>query len=307
MTKVKIPFVKMHGLGNDFVICDQRSHANLPTEPKALTTLAKQIADRQGGIGCDQFIIIEEAPSFLPHITASLRFFNADGSEAGACGNGTRCVAALLFDEVGEPCAPLHLLTLGGELTAHDRRNEQESGLIEVDMGMPVWDWQDIPLCCDMAVDHIPIALPEGLDKGEGAVAVSFGNPHAVFIVEDADQIAIDEIGSALEHHAFFPKRANIGFVSHLEPHRFRLRVWERGAGLTPACGSGACAAAAALLKRGIIDGTYTIELMTDGAFTYPTNGLQKGLQVRICQDTNHVFLAGATALSFSGIYEAEL
>ena len=224
------PFVKMHGAGNDFVILDERRRA-LDLAPAAVAALSH----RRTGIGCDQFITLHPAP---PGTDADLfmRIRNPDGGEAGACGNATRCVAELLFEENGRPYQVIR--TLAGDLPAV----RLADGRQQVDMGPPGLGWQDVPLA--RAADTLHLPLP-----GDPA-ACSMGNPHATFFVGDAG--VAEARGAALERDPLFPERANIGFAQVLDDGRLRLRVWERGAGLTLACGSGACAAAVNAHRRGL-------------------------------------------------------
>jgi diaminopimelate epimerase len=244
-------FRKMHGAGNDFIIVDARqSPLNLtPTRIAAL-------ANRRTGIGCDQFITLEP-----PQDAADvfMRIHNPDGSEAGACGNATRCVVSLLHDETGRTAVTVE--TIAGLLPATVTATE-----ITVDMGAPKCGWHDVPLA--LAADTLALPI-----EGTPA-ACSMGNPHATIFVDDIGTAPISTLGPSLEHNPIFPNRANIGFAQILAPHRIRLRVWERGAGLTLACGSGACAALVNAVRRGLADnratlildgGTLTIEWRADG------------------------------------------
>jgi diaminopimelate epimerase len=255
------PFVKMHGCGNDFVILDER--------PRALgidVASAARLADRRTGIGCDQLIVLQpDEPVFM-------RIYNPDGSEAGACGNATRCVADILMRETDRDA--LTIRTISGDLPAIRRSD----GLIEVDMGPPRLDWADIPLARPM--DTIRLGLP-----GEPA-AVSMGNPHVTFF--DADLDRAGELGPALEHHQLFPQRANIGFAKVIDRSTIRLRVWERGAGLTLACGSGACATLVNACRRGLTD--RRAQIVVDGG----------ALEIT-WRDDNHVLMAGPVATVFHG------
>ena len=257
-----VAFTKMHGAGNDFVVLDARG-APLPITP----AWAAAVADRRRGIGCDQIVLIEDAPGF----DAGLRFLNADGSAAGACGNGTRCAASLLLDGRDH----LAVRTVAGPLVAQ----RLDDGSIRIDMGVPQLGWQDIPLA--RAVDTLCLPLP-----GEPA-ACSMGNPHATFFTDDVD--AVTRLGPALEHDPLFPDRANIGFARILGPARIRLRVWERGAGLTLACGSGACAALVNAHRRGLIG--RVAEIVVDGGV----------LQIEWGED-GHVLMAGPVTTSFRGV-----
>jgi len=270
-------FVKMHGLGNDFVVFDERR------VPLGLTAIrASAIADRRTGIGCDQLISIEPAPPGS-NADAAMRVLNADGSEAGACGNATRCVADLLF-RAGE--APIRVIrTAAGNLPAERRAG----GLIQVDMGAPRLGWEDIPLARPM--DTLRLDLYAG-ELGMPAVC-SMGNPHATFFVPDLDRVAVAALGPELEHSPLFPERANIGFVQVLAPDRLRLRVWERGAGLTRACGSGACAAVVNAHRRGLTGRRATVVL--DGGELFVEWRDDAG------REEGHVLMTGPVATAFHG------
>lgn len=261
---MRVPFHKMHGAGNDFIIVDER-HGALPLTPARIAALA----DRHRGIGCDQFITIGPADG----ADAALRFFNADGSESGACGNGTRCAAALL------PGGSLTLRTAGGLLTAKRR----PGGLFTVDMGQPRTAWHDIPL--SVAADTLHLPLP-----GEPA-AVSMGNPHVTYFDQDLDSIAT--AGPLIEHNKLFPDRVNVGFAQILAPDRIRLRVWERGAGLTLACGSGACATLVNAARRGLSGRHAAIQV--DG-----------GELLITWRDDDHVEMTGPVAIAFTGQFDLD-
>jgi diaminopimelate epimerase len=236
-----LAFYKMNGLGNDFVVIDARR------EPVRLTgAQVRRIGDRRRGVGFDQLVLIERADS----ADARLTFFNPDGSEAGACGNGTRCAARLLLEE---SCGDELALATGGGLL-HVRR---QGAWLAVEMAVPRFGWQEIPLAAPCDTDALPIDLP-GLGR---PAAVSMGNPHAVFIVEDVGAVDVEGLGARLERHPLFPERANIGFAQVLSPERIRLRVFERGAGLTLACGSGACAALVTARRRGLAGDAATLIL----------------------------------------------
>ena len=235
---------KMHGAGNDFVVIDARDG-----RPPLAPTLARALADRRTGVGCDQVVEIRADPA----ADARLAFLNPDGSEAGACGNATRCVADLLMRENG--AAALTLATRRGAL--HARR--RPDGRVEVDMGAPLLGWREIPLA--RAAD--PLALP--LDAPFPAAAVSMGNPHCVLVVPDAETSPLETLGPRLERDPLFPERTNVEFAQILAPDRVRLRVWERGTGVTPACGSGACATLVALVRLGRLERRATL-VMDGGA-----------------------------------------
>ncbi len=229
-----IPFLKMHGAGNDFVVVDGRERP-VAFSPAA----ARLIADRRRGVGCDQIIIIETDGGGAD---AFMRIVNADGTEAGACGNAARCVAALVAEESG--ARRVEIRTVAGVLAAE----VLGPGLVEVDMGPPRLDWGEIPLSGPADTLHLKLAMGLATDPA----ACSMGNPHVTFFVDDVTRLPIEAMGPALERHKMFPERANIGFAVIESPERIRLKVWERGAGLTLACGSGACAALVNAARRGL-------------------------------------------------------
>ncbi len=224
----RYPFAKMHGLGNDFVVIDRRSGA-----PAMTPALARAMGDRHRGLGFDQLVEIEADVEADVRLT----FWNADGSLSGACGNATRCIAARLLEETGAGAVTLR--TGRGVLTA--RRSDHG---VAVNMGAPILDWRQIPLARDVDVDALPIA---------GApVATGMGNPHCTFFVEDAGAVDLDSFGPAHERHALFPERTNVQVAHVAGPDHIRMRVWERGAGVTLASGSSSCATAVAAVRRGL-------------------------------------------------------
>jgi len=262
------PFLKMHGAGNDFVVFDARE------EPLRVTAaLARAVADRRTGIGCDQVIVIRPSE----RADAVMEIWNADGGEVSACGNAARCVGRLLLDDAGGKTASL--ATRAGLL-----RIWREGDEIAVDMGAPKLDWADIPLAdsCDT------LALPIAHDSLVEPVAVSMGNPHAVFFVDDPDAIDLGRLGPVLEHHPLFPERANITVAAARAPDRLSVRVWERGAGLTAACGTAACATLVAAHRRGLAGRDAQVAL-PGGVLT-----------VHWAED-DHVHLIGPAETSFSG------
>ena len=274
-------FLKMHGAGNDFVVLDLRL-ASLRMD----AALARALADRRKGVGCDQVISIE--PSNRGD--AFMRIHNPDGSEAQACGNGTRCVANLLFAESGRDHAVIE--TRAGLLPCR----VDEGGCIQVDMGPAYLDWQGIPLAHEMDSLRLDLSLePDRGPRLSDPCAVGMGNPHAVFFVDDLDAVDLATVGPVLEHHALFPERANIGVVQVLGPDALRLRVWERGAGLTLACGSGACAALVAAHRRGKCG--RRAHLTLDGG----------ALTIEWRADDGHVLMTGPTATAFSGVLDDSL
>lgn len=271
------PFLKMHGLGNDFVVLDAR------TRPLALSGDAiRAVADRRTGVGFDQMIVIEPARSKLADIFMTI--WNSDGSEVAACGNATRCVAWTLMRASGHDHAIIE--TKAGLLDAH----AAAGGLISVDMGPARLDWRDMPLSQAIDTNHLPLSLETLADP----VGVNMGNPHAVFFVDNAEAVDLARLGPILEHDPLFPERCNIEVVEKLGPERLRMRVWERGAGITRACGTGACASLVAAARRGITGrhadvvldgGTLTIEWLRD----------------------DHVLMTGPVALSYAGTLDNSL
>jgi diaminopimelate epimerase len=266
-----LPFLKMHGLGNDFVVIDLRNRRVALTLPQR-----RWIADRRRGIGCDQLILLEQPTQKVADVF--MRIHNPDGGEAGACGNATRCVAAKLMAEK----ATNHVIveTISGRLDA----DAMDGGRIAVDMGLVQLDWREIPLseACDTL--HLPMNLGPLSDP----VGVNVGNPHAVFFVPDAEKVDLATVGPMLERNRLFPERANIEVAHIVSPDRIRMRVWERGAGITQACGSGACATLVAAARRKLTGRSATIVL--DGG----------ELQIDWLPD-NHVRMTGDWAESFRG------
>src|SRR5215469_8584970 len=265
-------FLKMHGLGNDFVVFDARKQGfGLSTDT------ARAIADRRHGVGCDQVIVIERGRDGFD---ALMRSINADGGEVESCGNASRCVARLLMEELDRPHVTID--TLGGPLVCRDAGG----GRITVDMNAPRFHWRDIPLAEN--VDTMQFVLE--VDGANHTVsAVSVGNPHCVLFVEDAERAPVAELGPRLEMHAMFPKRANVEFVSVADPARIRMRVWERGAGITSACGTGACAAVAAAHRLGLTN--RSVEVMLDGG----------PLAIELREGDDHILMTGPAVLAFRG------
>jgi diaminopimelate epimerase len=242
-------FLKMHGLGNDFAVFDARHHSVAIGAAEA-----RAVADRHFGVGCDQVIVIEKPKSSG---TAFLRVFNSDGSDAEGCGNATRCVGYLLMKETGKD--DIALETAGGLL-----RCSAEGEHVRVDMGVPKFGWRDIPMAQETDTLSFPISVPgSDLYALTIASAVNVGNPHVVLFVDDAENAPVAELGPKIETHPLFPQRTNVEFVSLTDIGKLRMRVWERGAGITLACGTGACAAFAAAVRRGIV--SHKAELVLDG------------------------------------------
>lgn len=260
--------MKMHGLGNDFVVVDARERAVSMTG-----ALVRAVADRHRGVGFDQLAVIESGKA-----DAHLRFFNADGSTAGACGNATRCIARYLMQETGR--GELRLTTARGELLARDAGD----GMTSVNMGAPLLRWDQVPLAEETDTLELPV---------EGApVATGMGNPHCTFFVEDAEVIPLEDFGRRYEHHPLFPERTNVQVASIVAPDRLRARVWERGVGVTMASGSSACAVTVAAARRGLTGRSVRVDL--DGG----------SLQVDWRDDG--VWMTGETMHVFSGELTAE-
>lgn len=244
----EIHFKKMHGLGNDFVIIDGRETGVTLTPDQV-----RYIADRKRGVGCDLVALIKYSKTWQE--TPFVHLINADGSEIEACGNAARCVADILMTE--ERVDNIVIETLYGGLNCW----READGQIKVEMGKPELDWSKIPLAENIDVMNVPLNI-KGL---ENPVAVSMGNPHCVFFVDNIEDKwtdkAVEEVGSALEVHPMFPKKTNVEFIEVLSREHLRMRVWERGCGITEACGSGACAITVAAIKRGLTERKVTITL----------------------------------------------
>lgn len=240
----KIEFTKMHGLGNDFVIIDRRSN-----KIEINDNLIQKLSNRRTGAGCDQLITINNPES--GNADVSIDIFNPAGDKAEACGNGTRCVAKILFDENNRK-ETLKILSDAGMLIAKKVGDE-----ISVNMGKMTTDWEKIPLSEEMDPLNIPI-LVEGFDKG---VAVNIGNPHVVFFGKSIENINLNQLGPKIEKHNFFPNKTNVEFIEILNSNTIKMRVWERGVGVTLACGSGACAAVYAGWKKNLIKSSAEVQL----------------------------------------------
>lgn len=270
-----LPFLKMHGLGNDFVVVDGRTADAALSEEQY-----RAVGDRRRGVGYDQFLTI------LPPKNGGLAYMaihNPDGSQAQACGNGTRCVASLLMDEAGAD--EIVLETVVGGLIC--RRGAD--GRVTVDMGKANLAWNEIPIAVE--TNTLEVTVP-GAEAYGPATMVNMGNPHAVFFVADSEALDLARIGPPIETNPIFPERANIEFVSVLSPDRLRMRVWERGAGITQACGSGACATVVAAARRGMIPGR-SASVVLDG-----------GVLDIAWREDGHVEMTGPVATSFSGVLD---
>lgn len=266
---MKKPFIKMHGLGNDFVVLD--STKNQYNINKASIQL---IANRKFGVGCDQ--VIEMKHSDKEDIY--MKIYNADGTEAEACGNAARCIAGLLF--ASSPKKAVSIETIAGVLKAES----EENGLIKVDMGKPKFFWKDIPLSMNISeINFEELALKNGL-------AINIGNPHIVFFVKDLDAVDINRIGPLIENNSLFPEKVNVEICQLENRKKIKVLVWERGAGNTLACGSGACAALVAAYKNSLSEPQ--AEIVLDGG--------SLNIRWNIGSD-EHVIMSGPIAVSFLG------
>lgn len=272
-----IEFIKMHGLGNDFVIIDGRADNPMLSSPQVAA-----ISDRHIGIGCDQLIVLEKPTS--DDADVFMRIYNQDGSESDACGNATRCISSLLMAESGREA--IDIRTGAGLLLTR----AADGGRVSVDMGPVNTDWASIPLARALDTHALPIDIP-GLPE---PIAVNVGNPHVIFFVDDAEAAPIDEYGHALEHHELFPERTNVQ-MAHVNPDRsIRLKTWERGVGRTHASGSSACAVLAAAHLRDMTG--RKADVMMDG-----------GVLTIDWRDDNHVVQTGPVATAFRGAIDASL
>lgn len=271
---MRVPFRKMHGLGNDFVVIDTRE-ASLSAGLAMTCRRAAALADRNTGIGCDQLIVLE--PSTQADVR--MRIFNPDGGEVEACGNASRAVGLLLAGERG---GSTRIETLGGLLQA-----EAGPWGVTVDMGTARFDWDAIPLAYPMDTLHLPVGWEDLADP----VAVNVGNPHVVFFVPDSDAVDLARLGPLIEHDPLFPARINVNVATLVAADHLRLRVWERGAGLTRACGTGACATAIAAMRRRLVGRTVRVDL--------------PGGPLTIAWDaSDRILMTGPATTSFTGAFE---
>lgn len=273
-----VPFIKMHGAGNDFVVVECRAEDFNFTESNI-----KEICDRHKGVGCDQLVLLKASNK----ADVRVEFYNGDGSKSGACGNATRCVASLIMMQSQEHTATIE--TDGGILECYDTGEVLNSGeeLYTVNMGAAKYGWQDIPLISDM--DTLSLNIAEGILKNPSCV--SMGNPHAVFFVDDVQVINLEEYGPKLENNPIFPQRANIGVAQVISKNEIKLRVWERGSGETLACGSGACAAVAVGIRRKFLSNKVLVHLPGGD------------LNIEIIE-SGDVLMTGPVAIVFTGVIE---
>jgi len=271
---MRIEFLKMQGLGNDFLVFDAAADA----QPDS--SRLRALADRHTGIGFDQALMLEgprDADS-----RAFYRIFNSDGSEAEQCGNGARCIAALLYARAPELGRDLVMGSVGGMVRAHVR----DDGLVSVDMGVPNFDPRALPMEAEAEAPRYSLNV-DGTDVEIGAVSI--GNPHAVLRVPDVKTAPLERLGPSIEHHPRFPRGANVGFMQIVERGRIRLRVFERGVGETRACGTGACAAVAVGSRHGLLDENVQVELPGGTAtVSWPAH-------------TGHIWLTGPATPVFTG------
>jgi diaminopimelate epimerase len=271
---MKREFLKMHGLGNDFVVFDARR------TPLAVGVDAiRRLSDRRTGVGFDQMVIID--PPRTAGTDAFMRLYNADGSEIGACGNATRCVAKFLSDDLQKQDVKIETVStvIGCIVTGDDAL---------VDMGAAYLDWKDIPLNHEEDTNSLVLDI----DGFKNPAAVNVGNPHAVFFVDDVMAVPLETVGPKVECHPLFPKKVNVEFAEIISPDTIRMRVWERGVGVTMACGTGACATAVAAARRGLAG--RKVKVILDGGT----------LDIEWRESDNHVLMRGAAALSFRGEVE---
>ena len=259
-----LPFLKMHGLGNDFVIIDARATEILITEETA-----RAIGHRNFGVGCDQLAVLTTSSE----ADVDVAFWNSDGSMAEACGNASRCIGRLIMEESGKCLVSLR--TNRGILPVQD----VDGNFLSVNMGQPQLSWSDVPLAKDVDLTMLPI------DGTPGAVGI--GNPHCVFVVDDFESMDLPKLGAFYEHHALFPERTNVEFIKILDSQNIRMRVWERGGMITLACGSGACAAVVVAHRKGLTEREVTVHL--DGG------------PLMISWRDDGVWMTGTTQLVFSG------
>lgn len=269
----------MHGLGNDFVVFDFTK-----TVVPISKSLAAKIADRHFGVGCDQILIVEN--SSRPEIDFKYRILNADGGEVEQCGNGARCFAVFVRDKGLTTKNSISVETLGGDITL---TFADSNGQVIVDMGTPQFAPELIPI--DSQQQQLTYSLSAANQTIEFA-ALSMGNPHAVITVTDVEKTAVNDLGSAIESHAFFPQRVNVGFMQIVDRCNIRLRVYERGVGETIACGTGACAAVASGINSGVLDSSVTAHLV-GGDLSIHWDGGQQTLTMK-----------GPTATVFHGELE---
>lgn len=266
----------MHGLGNDFVVIDQR-HQSVPLP--LTSSLIQQLSNRRFGIGCDQLIVIEKPRTSQADIY--MRIFNADGNEVNACGNATRCISVYLHQQTAKTTHTIE--TAAGLLNTVI----QPDGLVAVDMGVPSLAWQDIPLREEVNTLFVPLHVPDF----DAPTTVSVGNPHLIFFVKDVQSIDLHRFGQELSHHPLFPEGTNVEIVEVATRHTIRMRVWERGTGITLSCATGACASVVAGIKRGLLNSPVTVHL--DGG------------ELKVAYD-ERITMYGPAAFIFEGTFDTQ-
>ena len=275
---MRIDFTKMHGSGNDFIVFDWPAGQALPSAEQL-----RKLSNRRTGIGFDQALVLEKPRR--PDTAVFYRIFNSDGGEVEQCGNGARCVAALLYRR-GQTAAGSVTMDSPAGLV---RARIQSGGVVSVDMGVPSFEPRSLPFDAPARADTY--SLDVGGQKVEIG-AVSMGNPHAVMVVDSTDAAPVETLGPAIERHSRFPKRVNAGFVEIIDRSHIKLRVYERGAGETLACGTGACAAVAVERKRGLLDASVVVSA--------------RGGELRVNWDSpgDNIWLTGPTEVAFEGHVE---
>jgi diaminopimelate epimerase len=283
---MRIEFLKMQGLGNDFLVFDAPASV---TDTRFDSNLLRALADRHTGIGFDQALMLE--PPRDSRCRVFYRVFNSDGTEVEQCGNGARCVAALLYSRAPQWGRELIMGSTGGHVEAHVR----DDGTVSVGMGIPNFDPRSVPL---QASHESPTYSLEVDGAAHEFGAVSIGNPHAVLRVASVDAAPVARLGSSLEVHAFFPQRANVGFMQVIDRRHIMLRVFERGVGETRACGTGACAAVAVGRRWGLLDQEVRVDL-PGGTATVSWAG--PGEQVWLTGPATTVFTGSVDLTRFTG------
>lgn len=270
---MKLPFTKMHGLGNDFILIDVRGR-KIPN----LSRVVKKLSHRRFGIGFDQALIL------LPSKKADFRMdiYNADGGRVEMCGNGIRCLAKYIWGRRLSRKDTLSIETLAGVI-----RPRRVGNLVEVDMGGPILEGPQIPVNLSGRVIDYPLKVGE---RGFSITCVSMGNPHCVIFVEDVDRFPVTQCGPLIENHPLFPKRTNVEFVEVVNERVLKIRVWERGAGETMACGTGACAGVVAGVLKNLVQRKVTVHL------------LGGDLRVEYSKRDNHVYMTGPAIEVFEGV-----
>jgi diaminopimelate epimerase len=278
LDRMRIDFTKMHGSGNDFIVFDSPAGQSPPPAEQL-----RKLADRHTGIGFDQALILEKPRR--PGTVVFYRIFNSDGAEVEQCGNGARCIAALLYRRGQTRAGAVTMDSPAGLIHAR----VQNGSLVSVDMGIPSFDPRSLPFDAPMRADSYSLEVAgEKVEIG----AVSMGNPHAVLTVASTDTAPVETLGPAIERHPRFPNRVNTGFVQIVDRSHIRLRVYERGAGETLACGTGACAAVAVERERGLLDASVQVRV--------------RGGELRVNWEGpgSNIWLTGPAEVSFEGHVE---